>query len=191
MVIGSNDWRGGPPTAAERGIGARAATVRVLSLAVSADGGSGHLQTVERAPFQSRTAELAFRRVGAGASSGRLSTGPCAAWMCQPQSSCYEASLTTRTVREMSETASRATFNEPVQNEQRRAGDSRRPPVRRSGGGSSPAHLGGAHWVPLGAATRRGRVGPQLCAPLTNLCRFISVRAAPTLPLCCCHIACG
>ena len=44
MIIGSNDWRWGPPTAAERGIEARAATVRVLSLAVSADGGSGHLQ---------------------------------------------------------------------------------------------------------------------------------------------------
>ena len=129
--------------------------------------------------------------MGAGASSGRLATGPCAAWMYQPQSSCYEASPTTRTVREMSETASRATFNEPVQNEQRRAGDSRRPPVRRSGGGSSPAHLGGVHWVPLGAATRRAHVGPQLCAALANFRPVITVRVVPAVPRRRCHIACG
>ena len=97
-------------------------------------------------------------------------------------------------VREIVETTSRATFNEQVQNVQnvqRLDVDSRRPPVRRSGGGSSPAHLGAGNWVPLGAATRRGRIGPELCAALTNSCTVISVRAVPAVYPRRCRIACG
>ena len=45
--------------------------------------------------------------------------------------------------------------------------------------------------MPLGAATRRAHVGPQLCAALTNFRPVITVRVVPAVPPRRCHIACG